>query len=299
MTHEHREPPRQLSQKALARRLASRRAVLHLGLAGLGGAILAACGGGDDDDETPAATSTETSQQASPSASGTTPAATATTPAATSTATSTAASDAPLTAADFGDQAVCQLSPETTEGPYYIDVDMLRQDITEGAAGVPLRVGLRVVDAACEPLEGAVAEIWHCDAIGDYSAFAADGDASGGGEGTTFLRGSQQTNAEGIAEFLTIYPGWYRGRAVHVHLKVHTGGRTVLTSQLFFPEDITDAVYTAEPYAATGERDTRNETDNIYGGNTAQLATVRDETTSRGPGKLALLILGLAASANA
>jgi protocatechuate 3,4-dioxygenase beta subunit len=187
----------------------------------------------------------------------------------TTTTTTTAASavDDPtiLTAADFAALAPCLLAPEQTEGPFYLAAALERRDITEGRPGHPLRLGLRVVDADCAPVPGAVVDVWHADAAGDYSAFVDGSLDDEAGEGTTFLRGSQVATDEGIVEFTTVYPGWYPGRAVHVHVKAHLGGATVLTSQLYFPEDLTDAVHAEAPYADRGTRDTRNEDDGIAG----------------------------------
>jgi protocatechuate 3,4-dioxygenase beta subunit len=135
---------------------------------------------------------------------------------------------------------------------------MIRSDIRDDREGTPLRLALRVLDATtCAPLPDAVVDVWHCDALGVYSGFEE-------GEGATFLRGAQVTNADGVAELVTIYPGWYRGRTVHIHAKVHLANTTVLTSQLYFPEDVTDQVYSRQPYASDGGRDTTNAEDNIF-----------------------------------
>ena len=152
----------------------------------------------------------------------------------------------------------CALSPQETEGPYYLDVDSIRRDVRDGRPGMPLRLGVRVRDAqTCKPVEDAVVEIWHCDALGVYSGFES-------GSGKTFLRGGQVTNSQGIAELLTIYPGWYQGRTVHIHTKVHLDNRTLLTSQLYFDEDVTAAIYERAPYASRGGRDTFNSDDGIF-----------------------------------
>ena len=186
---------------------------------------------------------------------------------ATTTTAGAAAADGPttLTAADFAALAPCLLTPEQTEGPFYLSADLERRDLTEGRPGHALRLGLQVVDAECVPVPGAVVDVWHADAVGDYSAFVDGSYADEAGEGTTFLRGSQVANDEGIVEFATVYPGWYPGRAVHVHVKAHLDGATVLTSQLYFPEDLTDEVHAEGPYADRGTRDTRNEDDGIAG----------------------------------
>ena len=104
-----------------------------------------------------------------------------------------------------------RLSPEQTEGPYHIDLDEVRGDITEDREGAPLRLRIEVLDAdLCAPLQDAAVEVWHADAAGAYSGV-------GSFAGETFLRGTRMTGADGVAEFRTIYPGWYPGRAVHVH----------------------------------------------------------------------------------
>lgn len=166
----------------------------------------------------------------------------------------------------------CVLTPEQTEGPYYIPNEKVRRNITEGPPGTPLTLRLTVADAAsCKPLAGATVDIWHCDAGGVYSGFA-----SGGGTPTgtaTFMRGVQRTNAAGVATFQTVYPGWYRGRTVHIHVKVQLGGNVVHTGQLYFSDTFTDAVYRRPPYTSRPGRDTRNAVDAVFrnGGRTSLL----------------------------
>jgi len=200
----------------------------------------------------------------------------------------------PATADLFDDSATCTLAPEETEGPYYFEVDAIRSDIREDREGTPLRLGVRVQDAACEPVSGAAVDIWHCDALGIYSGFesASTGGGAGGSrtDEETYLRGVQVTNSEGIVEFLTVYPGWYRGRTVHIHAKVHLDSRTLLTTQFFFDEAVTDAVYADEPYAQKGQRDTDNDSDNIYDEQT--LLTLRED----GDGYLGAITVGVAAA---
>ena len=177
----------------------------------------------------------------------------------------------PADAALFGNATTCTLSPEQTEGPYYFDVDSIRGDIREDRPGMPLRLVMRVQDsAACTPIANAVVDIWHCDAGGVYSGFeSASQGGPGGGARTddqTYLRGAQVTNADGIVEFTTIYPGWYRGRTVHIHAKVHLDSSTLLTSQLYFDEQVTAAVHQTAPYASRSGRDTFNDGDGIFSG---------------------------------
>jgi protocatechuate 3,4-dioxygenase beta subunit len=152
----------------------------------------------------------------------------------------------------------CVLAPEQTEGPYYLDDAKTRRNITEGRPGVPLTTRLTVVDvSSCRVIRGAAVDIWHCDAAGTYSGTGAEADER-------FLRGVQRTDAKGVAVFRTIYPGWYPGRTVHIHVMVHIGGNVVHTGQLYFPDALTDTVYRRTPYNRRAGRDTRNNADSIY-----------------------------------
>ena len=181
----------------------------------------------------------------------------------------------------------CVLTPELTEGPYYIAGEKVRRNITDGHAGTPLALHLTVVDAStCSPIRGAAVDIWHADASGVYSGFGA------GAASRTFMRGIQPTNAQGLASFITVYPGWYTGRAVHVHVKVHVGGNVVHTGQLFFSDAITDTVYRGAPYSSRPNRDTRNAQDSIFvnGGKRSMLALKRNTS---GPGWLGSITMGV------
>jgi protocatechuate 3,4-dioxygenase beta subunit len=166
----------------------------------------------------------------------------------------------------------CVLAPEQTEGPYYLDDAKVRRNITEGKAGVPLALRLTVVDVStCKPIKGATVDIWHCDAAGAYSGVQ-------GATGARFLRGVQRTNAKGVALFSTIYPGWYPGRTVHIHVMVHLGGNVVHTGQLYFADAVTDVVYKRRPYASRPNRSPRNAGDSIYrnGGKRSTLKLARN-----------------------
>lgn len=164
----------------------------------------------------------------------------------------------------------CVVRPELTEGPYFVDEKLNRSDIrsdpsdsavSEGAA-LELTFNVTQVSSnACTPLAGVQVDVWHCDAHGVYS------DATDRGFNTTgkkFLRGYQVTDAAGVAKFTTIYPGWYDGRAVHIHFKLRNEQGYEFTSQLFFDDAFTDEVYAAEPYASKGIRTLRNDGDNIF-----------------------------------
>ncbi len=157
--------------------------------------------------------------------------------------------------------SVCMVQPETTAGPFYIDPGSVRQDIAEGRDGTPMRMRLQIVTADCAPIPNARVDVWHCDAGGIYSAFRSGlADA----RGTTFLRGTQMTDGEGVATFRTIYPGWYPGRTPHVHYKVFLGGRTVLTSQFYFPDSLSQQVYRSAVYRGRGRPDTSNGADFLF-----------------------------------
>jgi protocatechuate 3,4-dioxygenase beta subunit len=161
---------------------------------------------------------------------------------------------------------VCTIMPEATEGPFYFDPGLERQDITEGKQGIELTVRLQAVDTSCRPLPGARVDIWHCDAEGHYSGYPGQGD---GGDvdtsGEKFLRGVQRTDANGIASFKTIYPGWYRGRTTHIHFKVFPEEDSVMTGQLYFPDTLSEKLYaSAQPYKnRTAKRDTFNSDDRL------------------------------------
>lgn len=317
----------EIDSEVLASRLrVSRRRALGLGgMVGLAG-VLAAC-------------STDNSVASSPS---TSPSAAA--------ATTTAASagvDADLLTL-LASAPRCVLTAEETQGPYWFDVDSIRNDIRDDRPGLQLDLALRVQDlaqCAADPATGGVAnavvEIWHCDAGGVYSGFqsASVGVSGGGGappggggpggmppggapggmppggqpggqgsggdvsdgsysagnseatptDDATFLRGAQTTSTDGIVTFTSIFPGWYTGRAVHVHIKVHIDKKTVLTTQLFFDDVFTDGLYASTaPYNTRGKaRDTRNSTDGIYSATGLAAASLQSDRA------LAALNLGI------
>lgn len=212
------------------------------------GALIAACGG-DGDSTTNVSTTDGTTTTVEPK-------------------TKSGAATSEL----FDDTSSCTLTVQQTEGPYYFDADSIRSDIREGRDGARLRLAIRVRDAdSCDPLPNAVVDIWHCDAGGVYSGFEAASTGAGGGPGgggptdeEKYLRGAQVTNSDGIVEFVTIYPGWYRGRTVHIHAKVHVDNQSALTTQFYFDDDVTERVYAGKPYSEHSGRDQLNESDGIF-----------------------------------
>lgn len=205
--------------------------------------------------------------------------------------------------------AVCTLTKEMTEGPYYLDGQLVRADVTEGKAGAPLKLVLTVVDDdTCAPISNALVEIWHCDALGEYSGFVGNNGHSEPDDGT-FLRGGVLTNTSGVANITTIYPGWYRGRCVHIHVKVHTGvtltsdgsftgGRELHTGQLFCSETITTAMARVSPYSTNTVTRTTLAQDSIYddGGASSGLLTLTALGSTTSAGYTGTLTLGVETS---
>jgi protocatechuate 3,4-dioxygenase beta subunit len=162
-------------------------------------------------------------------------------------ALTSAARAAPLADAALHD--VCWLTPQSIEGPFYLDPRLVRAEIAEGRAGVPLQVDLRVIDGAtCKPGRRARVDIWHADAQGIYSGYEGQGDKQDlSTVGQKFLRGTQFTDSKGAVRFKTIYPGWYEGRATHIHFKVLLEDRNVLTGQMYFPDAVNEFIYANIP----------------------------------------------------
>jgi protocatechuate 3,4-dioxygenase beta subunit len=194
-------------------------------------------------------------------------------PGSTSIAQATATTGASSATSGSSKTPACVARPALTEGPYFVDEKLNRSDIRSDPSDGSIRQGallaltFRVsqLTNACAPLGGASVDVWHCDAAGHYSDV---NDPSFSTLGKKFLRGYQVTDSSGVAKFTTIYPGWYQGRAVHIHFKIrsHTGSGSAyeFTSQLFFDDIITDQVYTQAPYNARGQRTLKNDGDSIY-----------------------------------
>ena len=189
-----------------------------------------------------------------------------------SSVASSAASAAPTasTAAVASSLPSCVVVPELTEGPYYVNENLDRSDIridtadgtvSEGAVLTLDWVVSQVDGSACIPLEGVLVDVWHCDALGNYSDVGAE-------QGHDYLRGYQKTDASGKARIVTVYPGWYQGRAVHIHFKIRTDAAAAsgleFTSQLFFDDALSAEVYASGVYASKGTPDQPNASDGIY-----------------------------------
>ena len=192
----------------------------------------------------------------------------------------------------------CVVTPEETAGPYPDRTGMInnsaffRQDITEGRPGLPVTLILTIVNvkASCAPLANASVEIWQCDAAGNYSEYSQPGY---NGVGQTFLRGLQTADTSGRVTFKTIYPGWYSGRATHIHVQVFVAGVVVKTTQIAFPENVTAAVYGTGVYASKGQSPTSNAGDNVFSdGVQDEMATMSGDTSS---GYVATLTIGVSA----
>lgn len=192
----------------------------------------------------------------------------------------------------------CVLSPAMTEGPFFLDKALERADLVSGTANpavrdaVPLELTIRLLDArrACAPVTGWHVDIWHTDALGRYSGVQGQG-------GEPFCRGYQITDAGGAVVFRTVYPGWYPGRTIHVHVKARrfsggVGATREFTTQIFFDEALNDAVMALPPYDRRGTRRTRNADDGIFAEATRLIAAA---TMDSGPARRvrALAVLGL------
>lgn len=158
------------------------------------------------------------------------------------------------TVADFNNRPTCELLPDSFDGPFYVCTNPESPNIAVGKEGVPLLIALRAIDAStCKPIGNAVLDIWHCDALGVYSGYGANAlPIAPHVEPTTDARqcrGALRTDADGIAEFSSIYPGWYRGRAVHIHIKAHLGNVRYLSNQFLLPEIVNARVFQQAPYS--------------------------------------------------
>jgi len=153
----------------------------------------------------------------------------------------------------------CAVTPTETIGPYPSLTDLFRSDIREGKTGTLLALTIKVVNVStsCTPVSGAHVEIWHVDAAGNYSQYGTQ-------TTQTYLRGIQTTNSNGEVTFLTIYPGWYQGRATHIHAEVTINGRSAKVTQIAFPETVNNTVHASGAYASRGTNPIANASDGIF-----------------------------------
>jgi protocatechuate 3,4-dioxygenase beta subunit len=184
---------------------------------------------------------------------------------ATGAALALGCSASPTSASGGSSSGSCVVTPSETAGPFPSLTDLVRSDIREGRTGVMLTLTLKVVNVAngCAAVSGANVEIWHCDVNGDYSQYGTQ-------VGQTFLRGIQTTNSNGEVTFVTIYPGWYLGRATHIHVEVSVNNVVRKVSQMAFPESINNTVYGTGAYAARGANPMSNASDGILGDSLAE-----------------------------
>jgi protocatechuate 3,4-dioxygenase beta subunit len=175
----------------------------------------------------------------------------------------------------------CATTATETAGPFPTKSPstLVLNDIRSDRTGVPLTINITVQNKSdnCNALAGAIVDIWHCDKDGYYSEYGGSGMQSADFTSMHFLRGRQTTNSDGVAGFTSIFPGWYSGRAPHIHVHIYNAnGNSLLVTQIAFPKSTTDTVYTGSSfYSARGKQDTTNEKDNVFSdGVSTELATV-------------------------
>ncbi|NUS28353.1 MAG: intradiol ring-cleavage dioxygenase [Streptomyces sp.] len=221
-------------------------------------------------------------------------------------ASTTASASTSATTEASATSSVCVLNAEVTEGPYSLEGALVREDIREDKEGFEVQYTFTVVDVGndCAPLADALVEIWHCDALGEYSGFVG-GNGHDEEDNGTFLRGGQMTDENGQCSITSIWPGHYVSRAVHVHMRVHTdvtltddsytGGEIIHTGQLFFDQDINTEVQATSPYTENTTQETLLENDSIYddGGASSGLLTLTALGSSVSDGYAATLTVGV------
>jgi protocatechuate 3,4-dioxygenase beta subunit len=158
----------------------------------------------------------------------------------------------------------CVATQAIEEGPYYLADTPTRSDVTDGQDGKAITLTFTVLDTSCKPIKNARVDIWYANAQGVYSGVASRGDDLGAGVNSgKFLRGTQYTNAKGIATFKGIYPGWYPARTIHIHEKIWVGGKQVLTTQTYFTDMQNAAVMATAPYNSRGAQRVTNGSDMV------------------------------------
>ena len=179
----------------------------------------------------------------------------------------------------------CTVSPSETKGPFPIKTpsQLVLENIKSDRIGVALLINLTIENKNnnCAPLEGVLVDVWHCDKDGNYSEYGGTSMQQTNYTTVHFLRGRQTTNAKGEVSFISIFPGWYQGRAPHVHVEVLTSsGSSLLVTQIAFPENVSGEVYSSANYAAHGQADTLNTKDNVFSDSLAdELATLTGNIT--------------------
>lgn len=162
---------------------------------------------------------------------------------------------------------VCWLTPAVVEGPYYFNANLVRPDIRTDVdtgtyhTGLPLNMTFTVIDIDCNPIPNVLVDIWHADKDGLYSGYVQPG---GNTVGQDFMRGMQMTDGNGQCSFITSFPGWYPGRATHIHFKVRLNSTSYVTSQFCFFDNVNNAVYATPLYSGRGPNPTTNASDNIF-----------------------------------
>ncbi|KAF2511924.1 dioxygenase family protein [Flavobacterium foetidum] len=180
---------------------------------------------------------------------------------------------------------ICTVSPSETKGPFPIKTpsQLVLENIKSDRVGIALLINLTIENKNnnCEPLQGVLVDVWHCDKDGNYSEYGGTQMQQTDYTTVHFLRGRQTTDANGNVSFISIYPGWYQGRAPHVHVEVLTrSGNSLLVTQIAFPENISSTVYASTNYAAHGQADTSNARDSIFSDSLSEeLATITGNLT--------------------
>ncbi|PWW74372.1 aromatic compound dioxygenase, partial [Tuber magnatum] len=178
----------------------------------------------------------------------------------------------------FSGDVKCVLQPEVTQGPYYVDGELVRHDVRDGEPGIDLWADIQVVDInTCDPIPNLYLDWWHANASGVYSGVVADGNGDSSDASNinkTFTRGLRPTSSEGVAQLLSIFPGYYTGRTTHVHILAHvnatlhrnqtlSGGHNAHVGQFFFDQSLISAVSAVAPYSASTKEYTPNANDTI------------------------------------
>jgi protocatechuate 3,4-dioxygenase beta subunit len=175
----------------------------------------------------------------------------------------------------------CTVSPSETAGPFPTKSpsDLVLVDIRSDRTGIEMVMNITIQNKnnSCAALSGVFVDVWHCDKDGYYSEYGGTGMQSADFQSVHFLRGRQTTTTNGVASFKTIFPGWYSGRAPHVHAHIYDStGKSLLVTQIAFPTDVCNTVYTtATQFYLKGKQDTSNASDNVFSDSLAnQLGTV-------------------------